>query len=66
MVEQCSYCGKVHDVGNGELFGGIPYKTCPEVPPNNPMMFNPRLFKTIYDDAVRRPFGVRAEIKDID
>lgn len=29
------------------------------------MMFNPRLFKTIYDDAVRRPFGIKAEIKDI-
>jgi len=64
MIERCNYCGETHDVGDAEFFGGVPYKTCPKIPPQKVMFFDPRYFKAIYDDAVHRPFGLSLETKE--
>lgn len=31
MIESCPICNKAHETGEGS-FGGVPWKTCPEVP----------------------------------
>lgn len=31
MIEVCGWCHKAHETG-GDLIGGIPFKTCPDIP----------------------------------
>lgn len=49
MIEKCNYCGNTHDVGDGDTFNGMVLKTCPEVHPLQPIMWNPKEWQRIYD-----------------
>jgi hypothetical protein len=43
MIETCSYCGAVHEVGGEDSFHGVPIKSCPFIEDERTMYFLPRV-----------------------